>query len=166
MATFQISSVPKKYKPLVRTANYEADLAHLLGRVKPESHSQPNGVPVWVGQSHPFIGAVHTAFANHYPLTISPDHIWMCITQGLSNHVNANAEKLRSMFVKHKTGKETLSVKRDDFVKGDPNNPWPEVFDEFSEQIRDHIGAETHDLLTPEFTTTGPNEKATQPRSF
>ena len=75
----------------------------------------------------------------------------------MSSHVNANAEKLRSMFVKH----ETLSVRRDDFVNGaDPNNPWPEVFAEFSEQIRQHIGAESHDLLTPEFTTTGPNEKA------
>ena len=150
----------KESKPLVRRANFQADLTSLLGRVKPESHSQPKGVPVWAGQIHAFVGAVHTAFANHYPLTISPDHIWMCIAQGLSNHVSANAEKLRSMFVKHESGKETLSVRRDDFVKGDPNNPWPEVFDEFSEQIRQHVGPETHDLLSPDFTTTGPNEKA------
>ena len=61
------------------------------------------------------------------------------------------------MFVKH----ETLSVQRDDFVNGaDPNNPWPEVFDEFSEQICQHISADSHDLLTPEFATTGLNEKA------
>ena len=160
MATFQVSAVQKERKPLAKMANYEANLTDLLGRVKPESHSQPNGVPVWAGHINAFVGAVHTAFARHYPLTISPDHVWMCIAQGLSNHVNANAEQLRSMFVKHETGKETLSVRRDDFVKGDPNNPWPEVFDEFSEQIRQHIGAEIHDLLTPEFTTTGPNEKA------
>ena len=83
----------------------------------------------------------------------------MCIAQGLSSHVNANADKLRKMFVQHE-GRETLTVRRDDFVKGDPNNPWPEVFDEFYKQIRQYVGAETHDLLTPDFTTTGPNEKA------
>ena len=102
------------------------------------------------------------AFANHYPLTISPNHMWMCIAQGLSSHVSANADKLRKMFVQHE-GKETLNVRRDDFVKGSPSNPWPEVFDEFSEQIHLYVGAETHDLLTPEFSTTGPNEKAAAP---
>ena len=48
----------------------------------------------------------------------------------------------------------------DDFVKGSPDNPWPEVFDEFSEQIRKHVGDKIHALLTPEFSTTGPTEKA------
>ena len=85
--------------------------------------------------------------------------MWMCITQGLSTHVNANADKLRKMFVSHE-GKETLVVRRDDFVKGNPANPWPEVFEEFSEQIKKHVGPATHSLLTPEFTTTVPNEKA------
>ena len=158
MATFEVSSVKRESKPLNK-ANYEADLNNLLGGVKPESHYQPNGVPVSSPEFHAFVGAVHMAFADHYPLIISPDHIWMCIAQGLSSHVSENADKLRKMFVKHE-GKETLIVRRDDFVKGDPNNPWPEVFDAFSEQIRQHVGDETHDLLTPEFTTTGPNEKA------
>ena len=63
------------------------------------------------------------------------------------------------MFVRHK-GKETLTIQRDDFVKASPDNPWPDVFDE-SEQIRQYVGAGTHNLLTPEFTTTGPHEKAT-----
>jgi hypothetical protein len=158
MATFEVSAVKKESQPL-KKVNYEAALTNLLGGVKPESHYQSHGVPVSSGHMHAFVGAVHMAFANHYPLTISPDHIWMCVAQGLSSHVNANAEKLRKMFVKHE-GKETLTVRKDDFIKGSPNNPWPDVFDEFSEQIRQHVGAETHDLLTPEFTTTGPNEKA------
>ena len=159
MATFQVSSVKNESKPLEKTADYEADLTHRLGRIKPESYSEPKGVPVWAGRIHGFVGAVHIAFDNHYPLSISPDHIWMCIAQGFSSHVNANADKLRNMFVEHE-GKKTLTVRRNDFIKGDPNNPWPEVFNEFSEQIRQFFGAETHDLLTPDFTTTGPNEKA------
>ena len=81
------------------------------------------------------------------------------IAQGFGAHVNANAEKLRHLFVKHE-GKEEIRVQRDTFVKGSPDNPWSEVFSEFSAQIRSHIGEKTHDLLVPSFTTTGPVEKA------
>ena len=106
-----------------------------------------------------FVETVHIAYANHYPLEISPDDIWLCIAQGFAAHVNANAEKLRHFFVKHE-GKEELSVRRDEFEKGSPNNMWPDVFSNFSAQIRSHIGNETHDLLIANFTTTGPTERA------
>ena len=78
--------------------------------------------------------------------------------QGLSIHVNENAEKLRSKFVSHE-GKKEIVVRRDDFVKGQ-QNPWQEVFSSFSAQIRGHIGAETHDLILPQFSTTDPVSKA------
>ena len=58
MATFKVSSVEKESKPLRKT-DYEVDLVDLLGRVKPESHYKPNGLPVWAGQIHAFVGAVH-----------------------------------------------------------------------------------------------------------
>jgi hypothetical protein len=53
-----------------------------------------------------------------------------------------------------------ITVQRDDFFKGSPENPWPEVFGEFSGQIRAHLGATTHDLLLPSFSTTGGVERA------
>jgi hypothetical protein len=51
-------------------------------------------------------------------------------------------------------------VRRDDFIKGSPENPWPEVFGEFSSRIREHIEAATHDLLQPDFSATGTAERA------
>jgi hypothetical protein len=108
---------------------------------------------------HPFVAAVHRAFCDHRPLVLSPDMIWLLIAQGLANHVNAHAEELRPRLVCHQ-GKMWLAVRRDDFVKGSPENPWPEVFGEFTAAIRRHIGEQTHDLLVPDFTTTGPVEKA------
>jgi hypothetical protein len=50
-------------------------------------------------------------------------------------------------------------VRRDDFVKGSPENPWAEVFAEFSAQIREHVGPAI-DLFIPRFSTTGPAERA------
>jgi hypothetical protein len=50
-------------------------------------------------------------------------------------------------------------VRRDDFVKGSPENPWPEVVAEISTKVRDHVGPAL-DLFLPAFTTTGPVERA------
>jgi hypothetical protein len=52
-----------------------------------------------------------------------------------------------------------LSVRRDDFDKGSPDNPWSEVFGAFSAQIREHIGPR-HELFAASFSTTGRAEKA------
>jgi hypothetical protein len=108
---------------------------------------------------HPVVAALAQAFDDHRPVVLSPDAIWLLIAQGFANHVNANAEELRPRLVSHQ-GKLTIAVRRDDFVKGSPENPWPEAFAEFSARIRGHVGPATHDLLLPTFSTTGAAERA------
>jgi hypothetical protein len=108
---------------------------------------------------HPVIAAIHLAFNDHRPLVLSPDVFWLLIAQGLANHVNANSEELRSRFINH-SGKVEIVVRRDDFIKASPDNPWPEVLGQFSSQIRGYLGAATHELLLPDFSTTGIAERA------
>lgn len=108
--------------------------------------------------SHPLIAALHAAFSSHYPISLSPDIIWLTITQGLAIHINEYAETLRHQFVSHKD-KLNIRVRRDGFVKGSPHNHWPGVFSEFSEAIKAHIGS-AHALIVADFTTTGLIEKA------
>ena len=144
--------------------NSEQIVLERCGSVKSEAHSKFVDVPFehsgsYKPLSNAFLAAVHAAFSNHYPLVLTPDVIWICIAQGLSHHINNSPEKLRRHFVSHE-GQETLEVLTDKFVKGSPKNPWPEMFDQFSEKIKKHVGDETHDLLTPNFTTTGPVERA------
>ena len=47
--------------------------------------------------------------------------------QGFCSHMELNSEQMKSYFVNF-DGKKVLKVERDDFVKGDPNNNWEEVF--------------------------------------
>lgn len=124
-----------------------------------ESCSRYHGKLVANVNFHPVMAAIHLAFCDHRPLVISPDAVWLLVAQGLANHVNVNAEELRPKFVKQ-SDKITIAVRRDDFIKGTPENPWPEVFGEFTSQIREHLGATTHDLLLPKFSTTGATERA------
>lgn len=108
---------------------------------------------------HPLVAAVAIAFREHRPLVLSPDMIWLLIAQGFANHVNANAAALRPRLVDH-AGTVAITVRRDEFVMGSPANPWREVIGDISQQIRAHIGAGTHDLLVPTFSTTGEAERA------
>lgn len=108
---------------------------------------------------HPMIATLHLAFHDHRPLSLSPDMIWLLISQGVANHINAKSETLRPRFVQHQ-GKLKLEVRRDDFIKGVPENPWHEVFPAFTNQIRTHVGEETHDFFVAHFSTTGAVEKA------
>lgn len=106
---------------------------------------------------HPFAQAACSAFYQHYPLVITPDIIWFCISQGVAQHINLHAEELRKRFVAHQ-GQLTLRVERIGFSL-DKRNNWPEVFAEFSSQIARHVGP-VHDWLVADFSTTGPVERA------
>lgn len=106
---------------------------------------------------HPVIAALETAFQSHRPVRLSPDAIWLMICQAVANHVNANAEALRSRFVRHE-GKEKIQLKRNDFIKGSPENPWDEVIGEFSAKVREQVGPMV-DRFVPDFSTTGPIER-------
>jgi len=108
--------------------------------------------------SHNLISAINTAYDNHCPLTLSPDMLWLLISQGLSIHINNNAEQLRHQFVNFE-GKKELIVREDFFLKGNPDNNWPHMFGEFSKQIADYIGKK-RDLIINNFSTTGPVELA------
>lgn len=104
-----------------------------------------------------FLQAIHSAYANHYPLILSPDDIWTAICIAFSTHVSLHAEELREHFVAHE-GKLLLNSDNA-YTKGSPDNDWTLTFDDFSKQIRDHIG-DNHKLLVSNFSTTGVMEKA------
>lgn len=107
-------------------------------------------------RAHPLVAAVQLAFDAHLPLSLSPDHVWLVIAQGFANHMRIHAEALRERFVAHES-KLLLWVQRDDFVRG-RLNPWPEVFVQFTAQIREHLGKRC-DLVVADFSTTGVLER-------
>lgn len=105
------------------------------------------------GRIHSLIEAGYMAFAQHYPLVLSPDIIWITIAQGIARHINLNPEKYRKKFVDFE-GKQKIVVQRNDFLKGSPENPWEEVFSEFGKKITDYIGKEKHNIFCSPFSTT------------
>lgn len=114
---------------------------------------------IFVSRRSGFVTAVYHAFNRHIPLCFGPDDLWTLIIQGVSNHIELNAEELRDKFVDFE-GKKVLRIHRDHFVLGSPNNDWAGCFEEWSTMVSDNIGKANTDKLVPKFSTTGALEKA------
>ncbi len=161
--TFAVNAVKRAETPYPVQSYAEAITATLGGGAL-EAYSRDTRTLVATQHfeeniSHAFIRAVNLAYDKHYPLTLSPDMIWLLIAQGFALHININAEALRERFVQH-AGKLPLSVRRDTFVKGFDGNDWEGVFAEFSSQIQAQVSETTHALVTKTFSTTGLVERA------
>lgn len=103
------------------------------------------------------------AYAQHRPLVLSPDDVWLCISQGFAQHVNQNAEALRDKLVFHE-GKITLSVETSQPLLGksdasaDTTNikpiDWTKIFDGFVAQMKANTKGDIVDNMCANFTTT------------
>ncbi|MBQ0018973.1 MAG: DUF4419 domain-containing protein [Bacteroidales bacterium] len=96
-------------------------------------------------------------FAEHRPLVLSPDMVWLVIAQNFSYYVNEHADELRSKLVSH-DGKISLVVNsQEDLVGGHPD--WSAIMTDFERQIAQHSKADICHTITADFTTTGPTER-------
>lgn len=102
---------------------------------------------------HPLIQAVHTAFSDHRPLLLTPDMIWITLAQGFAQHINDQAEALRSRFVRHQ-GKQNLVI--ESLQIPSQSQHWSEAIQQWTLLIRDQVGADLYRLLECNFSTTTP----------
>ena len=154
--TFAVDEVTPATERLPEWRTHEA-IRDMLGSI--ESCHDYHGTVVKDVYYQPLLAAVYIAFSQHRPLVLSPDAVWLTIAQGVAHHMVIHGERLRSQFVSHQ-GKLDLVFECRDWVEGSPENPWPEAFDSWTQQIREHVGPSIHDLLMCDFSTSGPTERA------
>lgn len=75
---------------------------------------------------HSFFNGMYQAYADHRPFVLSPDMIWLLISQGFARHVSANAEQLRRYFVGF-SGKTTALVVSEEVGLHSPASEWEEI---------------------------------------
>ena len=106
-----------------------------------------------------FYKGLINAYASHRAVILSPDVIWLLISQGFAAHVNLNSEKLRDKLVYHQ-GKKTLEVKSNqDLIYNTDKVDWKYIFSDFEKQIRSNTKNQIADIITADFSTTGMTEK-------
>jgi hypothetical protein len=72
---------------------------------------------------HPFVAALHYGFAQHRPITISPDMVWLMILQGFSKHVQLNSDSIQDKVLKFKLihGSENLVYWGESILENSPD---------------------------------------------
>ncbi|MBQ5997339.1 MAG: DUF4419 domain-containing protein, partial [Bacteroidales bacterium] len=93
------------------------------------------------------------AYAGHRPLVLSPDMVWMMISQGFAGYVNAHPEELRHLLVDHE-GKIDLVVEKNNEDPWDAAS-WEAVVDSFCMVIMQNTKGDLAETLTKDFSTTG-----------
>jgi hypothetical protein len=84
---------------------------------------------------HPVLSAVGRAFAEHRPLVLTPDAVWLTIAQGVAQHVRLNAEELRPRLVSH-AGRKRLEVVHDGPMPTDAE-AWGRLVASFGRRLAD-----------------------------
>ena len=75
------------------------------------------------------------AYKNHYPITITPDMIWLLIEQGFVRYIEKYKDKVREKFVNF-SGKKELKLKRVGLTPTTAKEEdWKGIIDEFVQQI-------------------------------
>ncbi|WP_327001227.1 DUF4419 domain-containing protein [Dactylosporangium sp. NBC_01737] len=110
---------------------------------------EPDGV-------HPLLSAVARAFADHRPLVLSPDAVWLTIAQGVAQHVRLHAEELRPRLVRH-AGKRRLAVT---LLGGVPSDAagWADATESFAKLLAAEV--DDADLFECDFSTSTAVDRA------
>lgn len=153
--TFAVDAVQPASKPLGTEPTHTAVKRFFEKPV--ESCSDYAGLCVWGVTYHPLFWMLHSAYSEHRPIVLSPDMIWLTIVQGLAQHVRNNKDALWHHFAGADL-EPTLTVIREDIVRGSPENLWAEVVADLAGQVGRYL-PEIREQLVPTFSTSGPHER-------
>lgn len=125
-----------------------------LNKVEPKGNTlsfnvDADSLVLWYG-AHPFFYGMYAAYADHRPFVLSPDMVWMLISQGFSHHINANPEKYRDRMVDFQ-GKKSLVVESDKPLN---EADWERLIPEFAEEIKKNTKGTVAETIIADFSTT------------
>lgn len=108
---------------------------------------------------NPFYKGLMNAFAYHRAVVLSPDMIWLLISQAFGHYVNNNVELLRHQLVNHDKNKTLTVVSKYNLVNESGQVEWAMLLNDFEKQITANSKKDISDMLTADFSTTGSVEK-------
>ena len=108
-------------------------------------------------RSDVLFGCFLQCYAEHRPIVLSPDMIWLVINQQLAKHIADNAEKFRDIIVSHE-GKLEITIESDTDILTE-NTDWSKILEGFYSQIDSKTIDSIAKDFVADFSTTGADEK-------
>ena len=126
--------------------------------------------PIWIAKSFSdderfytfkgkdvFFQTIVRAYAEHRPLVLSPDMVWLLISQGFARYVNAHSDELRDQIVSHTEKMDLVVETKKDLLHEDAD--WKKLIAGFAAQINEYTKGDVAKTITADFTTTGVTER-------
>jgi len=180
--TFEVEKNLEKPKAYLKTTGFKSILDNLYKKQKTKIHPQ-TGNPIYLRENEPLeilhstfdtkeqeifnkgkvslIQGLIEAYKNHYPITVTPDMIWLLFMQGFSCFMEKYSEQVKDKFVNF-TGKKDLKVQRLEYTPYTATKEvWDGIVQEFVQKIGDNVGKETIENLESDFSTTTQVAKVT-----
>ena len=99
-----------------------------------------------------FFRTIKYAYEKHKGLVLSPDMIWLAISQGFARYVNAHPDEMRHQMVGHEGQMDLVVQTHQNVLKGNAN--WDQLVNEFAKEIAKYTKEDIAQTLTANFTTT------------
>ena len=99
------------------------------------------------------------AYADHRPVVLSPDIVWLIIAQNFSAYVNAKSDVMRDFFVTHEGKMDLVVDSNNDILELVGNGDWELLLNDFSVCVAQNTKGDVSEMLTANFTTTGITER-------
>ena len=173
--TFEVEKGLQKPKEYYNASGVKHIFSNLFKKRK-QIINPRNGMPIYLNENEPLdilhyefdteeteffncnkkslISGLIIAYKNHYPITISPDMIWLLILQGYSKFMEKYSEIVRGQYVNF-DGKKALCLERlGIFPETATKEVWKGIIQEFTKKIGDNVGNEIISNLQSNFSTT------------
>lgn len=113
--------------------------------------------PVIVSGKSPFFTMMINAYADHHAVTLTPDVVWLLISQALGHNINKNPELYRKMLVDFDGTMDLFVESKSDLLS--ENVDWDGLVGNLAKQIQDNTKDEIAQTVTANFSTTGSTER-------
>jgi Domain of unknown function (DUF4419) len=149
--TFKVDEVSVA-KSLLKDTNYQYVFENRINKeilILPEDAVNKELVPIHMNG---FLQAIHYAYADHRPLELSPDDVWLTICQGFSIHLNEHMDEYKDqIFTKERP--ETIAIRNDSLVTG-KSQDWGDLIADLSVKANSYAQKDVSNLIVPAFSTT------------
>ena len=148
--TFKVEDVEiaKDYLPV----EYGADMGRMWADGEPYLGCSFANKSLVDADDNAFFSMVCLAYAQHRPIVLSPDIMWIIICNGYAQYVNRDPEKFRQYLVDY-DGKETL------LITTTPETTTEQKVEKFAALIARETKGDVAEIMTCNFSTTGMIER-------
>ena len=147
--SFEVDKVikAKNYLPEQKTDSaYKYKIQKQIKFIPPEHQN----ITIVSTKNNAFIQTIQNCYDEHRPLILSPDIIWLTITQAISIHINQNFDTYKNKIFKDTSNNKLEIFKREDSLSF-RKDYWSSIITRISNETNKNVNDDYYKFFVPKF---------------